>query len=187
MVSLCQSISFSPVFSIVFLLFAAFPFDSPSSTGILSVTDPNIQTAPRAAAGWRYEDKSDNIVGTMYKATLDAGKPIEFPYPYAGGSTVSLIIRHRGGNTNVYLATTKGMFTRSFQGGKAQIRFDNGQPLTYFLTAAANGSGNTVYFDKEQKLVQQIKASKKMTVQLQFTGFPLEALPFNTAGLRWNH
>lgn len=137
--------------------------------------------------GWQYESKSDKLTGTLDKATLPAANSVQFPYPYAGGSTVSLVLRHRNGQTNAYLSTSKGIFTNSFQGGRSQIRFDGGRPVTYALTAAANGSGNPIFFDADQQLIRQIRASKTMTVRVQCPGLSLDELRFNTAGLRWNH
>ncbi len=147
-------------------------------------------TARRAlppAKGWQYESKSDQIVGSIDKAILPADNVVHFPYPYAGGSTVSLILRNRNGHTNAYLLTSKGLFTSSYQGGRAQLRFDGGRPVSYTLTAAENGSGSTVFFDADQQLIRQIRASKTMTARVQCPGLSLDELHFTTAGLRWKH
>ena len=140
-----------------------------------------------SVAGWQYESKSDQMGGTTDKAILTATNVVQFPYPYAGGSRVSLVLRNRNGHTNAYLLTAKGLFTNSFQGGRAQLRFDGGQPVSYALTAAENGSGGTIFFDADQKLIRQIRASKTMTARVQCPGLSLDELRFTTAGLQWKH
>jgi hypothetical protein len=144
------------------------------------------QPHPRVA-GWQYESKSNQLSGTIDKAILTAVNVVQFPFPYAGGSTVSLILRSRNGHTNAYLLTSKGLFTSSFQGGRAQLRFNGGRAVSYTLTAAENGSGSTIFFDADQQLIRQIRASKTMTARVQCPGLSLDELHFSTAGLRWNH
>lgn len=137
--------------------------------------------------GWQYESKSDQIAGTIDKAILPADNVVQFPYPYAGGSTVSLVLRNRNGHTTAYLLTSKGLFTSSYQGGRAQLRFDGGKPVSYALVAAENGSGSTIFFDADQQLIRQIRASKTMTARVQCPGLSLDELRFTTAGLRWKY
>ncbi|GAB3508997.1 hypothetical protein GCM10027341_45520 [Spirosoma knui] len=134
------------------------------------------------ASGWRYENKD----GTVHKATLTSTNEFKLTYPFTGGTPVTLTIRAKGGNTYVYLEVAKGTFTRSFQSGKARIRFDSRPPVTYALSAAANGRANIVFFDQEQRLIKQLKTARTMSVQLQFAGQNQSELRFNTAGLRWN-
>ncbi|MBO0938572.1 hypothetical protein J2I47_18615 [Fibrella sp. HMF5335] len=141
---------------------------------------------PRPAkAAWQYESKSDQISGRVDKAILAATNVVQFPYPYAGGSRVSLILRNRNGRTNAYLTTSKGLFTSSFQGGRAQLRFDGARAVTYTLIAAENGSGSTVFFDDDQQLIRQIRSSKRLTMRVQCPGLSLDELHFATAGLHW--
>ncbi|MBO0930049.1 hypothetical protein [Fibrella aquatilis] len=148
---------------------------------------PTTANQPRQVVAWQYESKSDQISGTVDKAILAATNVVQFPYPYAGGSTVSLILRHRNGHTNAYLTTSKGLFTSSFQGGRAQLRFDGARAVTYTLTAAENGSGSTIFFDADQPLIRQIRSAKSLTMRVQCPGLSLDELRFTTAGLRWKH
>ncbi|GAB3544257.1 hypothetical protein [Spirosoma fluminis] len=138
------------------------------------------------ASGWRYEKRVEAKGGVVHKATLTSTNEFQLAYPYTGGTPVTLTIRTKGGDTYVYLEVAKGMFTRSFQSGKARIRFDAQPTVTYTLSAAANGRANIVFFDLEQQLIKQLKTARTMSVQLQFTGQNQAGLRFNTAGLRWN-
>ena len=139
------------------------------------------------AGSWMYEQVADKSGNQVYKATIASPELIEFDFPYAGGSTVTLTIRKRNSSTNVYIEVSKGQFNRSFQGGVASIRFDDKSPVRHSLLAAENGRANIIFFDSEQTLIDKIKASRKMTVELDFAGQGKRQIHFKTAGLRWNH
>lgn len=143
---------------------------------------PSTEKLAANATGWQYEKTGD----TALKATLSSENLPQFPYPFAGGSVVTLGIRKKDEDTYVYLEVSKGLFTRSFQSGRARVQFDTQSPVTYTLTAAANGRANIVFFNSEQKLINQIKASKTMIVRTEFAGQPTIEARYKTAGLRWN-
>ncbi len=133
------------------------------------------------ATGWQYEKTGT----TALKATLSSENQPQFPYPFAGGSVVTLGIRKKNEDTYVYLEVAKGLFTRSFQSGRAKVQFDAKSPVAYTLTAAANGRANIVFFNSEQKLINQIKRSKTMIVRTEFAGQSPIEVRYKTAGLRW--
>ncbi|MEZ0542083.1 hypothetical protein [Fibrella arboris] len=140
-----------------------------------------------APVGWQYQQTTDRATGTTHKATLEATNLLQLPYPYAGGSVVTLTIRHRAGNTTAYLSVSKGLLAPSYQGGKALIRFGTGQAVTYTLTAAANGRGNLLFFDDNQRLIRQLRTAKAMAIQLKVAGQNLNEINFTSAGFRWTH
>ncbi|RIV23778.1 hypothetical protein DYU11_12455 [Fibrisoma montanum] len=142
------------------------------------------QTPAAATKGWTYEKTADKFKGRWQKASLVSANTIQFDYPY-GRTPATLTIRERDGNTTVYIEVDKGQFNRSFQNGNAKVRFDGKAPVTYPLTAAANGRANIVFFDADQKLINQIKAARTMSVAISFYGQPVRQLDFRTAGLRW--
>lgn len=139
------------------------------------------------AGTWAYEKTVDQTGNIVYKASVTSSNLLQFAYPYTGGSTATLVIREKDGSPQVYIEVANGQFNRSFQNGSARIRFDAKPPVTYPLSAAANGRANIVFFDAERKLISQIKAAENMTVQVVFDGQPVRQIQFRTAGLRWNH
>lgn len=149
---------------------------------LLTLNGPSVQTT-----GWQYQETAEPSAGTTYKASLNATNLIQLPYPYAGGSVVTLTIRTRSGTTTAYLSVSKGLLAPSFQGGKALIRFDAGKPVTYALSAAANGRGNLLFFDDAQRLIRQLRSSKTLTLELKVIGQNVNEVTFPLAGLNWNH
>jgi hypothetical protein len=140
------------------------------------------QSAQQPVLGWQYEQK-----GNSNKATLRSVNAIQFAYPHTQMEHVTLGMRHRNGDTFVYLETANGLFTRSFQNGSAQVQVDQLRPVTYSLSAAANGRANIIFFDKADKVPGQLKKARTVTVRLRFAGQPERTLQFQTAGLRWEH
>jgi hypothetical protein len=142
---------------------------------------------PANAGKWQYDRTTDQTNNPVYKASIIASNLLEFPFPYEGGSSATLTIRKRSSGTNVYLEVSKGQFNRSFQGGNARIRFDNKPAIPYAFSAAENGRANIIFFDSEQKLINQLKTAKETVIDVGFNGQGTREIKFRTAGLDWNH
>ncbi|GAB3794543.1 hypothetical protein GCM10028819_08540 [Spirosoma humi] len=136
---------------------------------------------------WTYEKSIGKDGSTVYKAALVSPTVLNFGFPYTGGSTATLTLRHTHNSTYTYLEISNGQFNRSFQGGNASIRFDGKPPVRYSLSAAENGRANIVFFDSAQKLISQMKGARKMIVDVEFEGQGKRHIEFTTRGLVWNH
>ncbi len=134
---------------------------------------------------WQYSKRVDNEGRTVYKASITSPRLLEFDFPYNGGSVATLTIRKRDTNTHVYIQVSKGQFNRSFQEGKANVRFDGSAPVTYTFSAAENGSANVIFFDSEKALIKQLKTARTMLVDVDFAGQGSRQIEFRTAGLNW--
>lgn len=139
------------------------------------------------ATKWAYEKKVDKAGNTVYKAAINSPTVLNFEFPYEGGSTATLTLRHKNDLAYVYLEVSKGQFNRSFQSGTASIRFDGRPAVRYSLSAAENGRANIVFVDSPQKLINQIKGARKMVVDIEFYGQGTRHIEFTTGGLSWNH
>ncbi|WP_420151406.1 hypothetical protein [Spirosoma sp.] len=136
---------------------------------------------------WQYSKTTDREGRSVYKASISSPTPLEFEFPYNGGSVATLTIRKRADDTHVYIQVSKGQFNRSFQEGKARVRFDGGSPATYAFSAAENGSANVIFFNSERELIKRMKAARNMLVDVEFAGQGSRQIAFNTAGLQWNY
>lgn len=141
----------------------------------------------QSAGGWRYEKTVDKTGRTIYKASVTSANVVPFEYPYQGGSSATLTIRTGNGDPYVAIEVANGQFNRNFQAGTARVRFDGKPPVTYALSAAANGRANIVFFEAGHRLINQIKAARNMLVDVTFGGQPVRKIRFNTAGLRWDY
>ncbi|AUD05840.1 hypothetical protein [Spirosoma pollinicola] len=140
-----------------------------------------------SATTWVYEKKIDKEGNTVHKASIHSPNLLEFGFPYAGGSTATLSIRHKNGTSYLYLEVSKGQFNRSFQGGTARIRFDDKPARDYSFSAAENGRANIIFFDSVQPLVDQLKLARKAVVAVEFYAQGKRQIEFRTGSLRWNH
>lgn len=145
------------------------------------------RASAQSAGGWAYEKTVDKTGRTVHKASVTSANLVPFEYPYQGGSNATLTIRTGNDGPYVSLEVAQGQFNRSFQAGTARVRFDGKPPITYALSAAANGRANIVFFDSGARLINQIKAARNTLVQVRFEGQPVREIQFQTAGLRWNH
>lgn len=134
---------------------------------------------------WQYSKRVDNEGRTVYKASITSPTLLEFDFPYNGGSLATLTIRKRDTDTHVYIQVSKGQFNRSFQEGRARVRFDGHAPVTYTFSAAENGSANVIFFDSEKALIKQLKTARTMLVDVDFAGQGTRQIEFRTAGLKW--
>ena len=163
------------------------PPASISTNGSSSVKVNQKNSGNGAAIKWAYEKKVDKDGNTVYKAAINSPTVLNFDFPYAGGSTATLTLRHKNDVAYVYLEVSRGQFNRSFQGGNASIRFDGKPPVRYSLSAAENGRANIVFFDSPQKLISQMKGARTMVVDIKFSGQGTRHIEFTTSGLRWSH
>ncbi|MFD2934484.1 hypothetical protein [Spirosoma flavum] len=157
------------------------------SGGIVSDKPLSKNDISARAATWTYEEIVDKPGSTIYKASITSPNILDFTFPYAGGSTATLTIRHRNEHNTVYLEVSKGQFNRSFQGGNARIRFDNKPSTNYSFSAAENGRANIIFFDSEQALIDRIQAADKLLIDVEFYAQGRRQIEFRTAGLNWDH
>lgn len=141
----------------------------------------------RQARQWRYEQRNNSAGQPVYTASVESVNLVPFDFPYQGGSVVTLTLRKGQQDTFVALEVSKGLFTRSFLGGHARVRFDGAQAVTYTLSAAANGRANIVFIDTAPAFIRKLKTARKMVIRLEFAGQPTREVQFSTQGLRWNH
>ncbi|QJD80198.1 hypothetical protein [Spirosoma rhododendri] len=153
---------------------------SPGMEPPVAFTQPAVAATSPDAGRWLYEETR-----TGYKAVTVSPTLLQFKFPYEGGSTASLTLRRRSGETHAYIEISKGQFNRSFQGGTARVRFDNRPAVSFPLVAAANGRANILFFGNEQQLIDELRTARRMVVTVEFAGQDTRDIRFNTADLRW--
>ncbi len=154
--------------------------------GLLKESEPK-QGVTTRSINWQYEKTVNQAGETVYKASLSSPTRLQFGFPYAGGSTAALTIRQRQKSVTAYLKVSNGQFNRSFQGGHVRIRFDDKPPVTYAYSAAESGSATVIFFDEAGKLIRQLKASRRMVIDVVFYAQGNRQIEFRTTGLVWNH
>lgn len=137
------------------------------------------------AETWQYKQPIGMVARPAAEASIRSVNRVEFPFPYAGGSVVTLTLKRRADGPLVSFEVDKGLFNRSYQNGRAQVRFDNDRAVTYTLVAAANGRANIVFVDKAPAFIRRLRSCNRLQVQLVFASQPTHQVTFATRGLKW--
>ncbi|GAB3012820.1 SHOCT domain-containing protein [Spirosoma pulveris] len=153
----------------------------------LSSTTPVPVEPSEPTNSWSYYSDTDKMGSKYHIASIDAKEPLEFDFPYNGGSIASFTVRKKKGETDIYLKVSKGQFiSNSAEDGSARIRFDDGKPVTYSTSGAADYSSDIIFFNATSSLISKLKKSKKMVIEVEFYSEGTRQIEFNTAGFKWN-
>lgn len=158
------------------------PFLLPGQAGASAFAQPT-----KPGTTWVYQRTVETTGGAVHRASVHSPTVLDLGYPYGRGAVASLTLRHKNGDTSVYVEVAKGQLNRSFQNGTARVRFDGHRVRSYPLTAAANGRANIVFVDADRSFIEFIKRAKRMTVELVFDGQVNRQIDFPVATLRWPH
>lgn len=134
---------------------------------------------------WQYKQPVGMTAQPAASASVASVNRLNFPFPYQGGSVVTLTLQRRADGPLVSLSVDKGLFNRSYQNGRAQVRFDGGRAVSYTLVAAANGRANLVFIDPAPAFIRRLRSSAKAVVRLEFASQPVREVSFNVRGLKW--
>lgn len=139
------------------------------------------------ANAWTYQTAKDEMRGTeVMTASLDSPKLLSFPFPYQGGSKVTLNLIKRSGKTEIMLSISKGQFIcYRHDGGEVSARFDGGNVQSFQCADAVGGSAKVMFIQPESRFLAALKRSKKLIIEATFYNQGRLQIPFETAGLVW--
>lgn len=137
------------------------------------------------SGGWQYKQPVGMVARPAAEASVTSVNRLNFPFPYEGGSVVTLTLKRRADGPLVSLSVDKGLFNRSYQNGRAQVRFDGGRPVPFTLVAAANGRANIVFVENASAFIRQLRSSSKVQFKLVFAAQPTREVEFVARGLKW--
>lgn len=154
---------------------------------------PNEQAAiaaePAVTPNWEYSTSTDEMRGTKSQhATTLSTNSIDFEFPYNGGSHLGLTLRKNNEGQDIIVAIDKGQFICGIQDCEAAFKFDDGsvQQITMVGTDDHKSDVLFVAYDKtEAKIIQEIKKSKKMIIELPFYQEGKRQFIFNVENLEW--
>lgn len=139
---------------------------------------------------WKYDTSKDEMRNTTTKyASNISQNVVSFDFPYNGGSQLSIVLRKTGNDTDIMLMISKGQFLCSIRECEAAFKFDSGniQSITMAESSSHDSDLLFVAYDKtKQKLINQMKSSQKLTIELPFYQEGNRQFTFNLDGLEWN-
>jgi hypothetical protein len=139
-----------------------------------------------AGSSWSYSSDKDEVRNaTNQYASLTSDNKVDFDFPYNGGSTLAMTIRHDHRGDNVILEISKGQFVCGLDGCSGEMNVD-GSARHLTLDGAADGSANTLFARGEPGIIKALKSGKKIIIELPFYQSGNRQFTFTTKqGLVW--
>lgn len=156
--------------------------------GYAETIDAAQAESPAPTSGWRYTAEKDEMRGTTRKvAYIDSPQRLEFQFPYAGGSTVTLYISKRGAAKPVIgLKVDKGQFICSITGDTAiQVKFGDRPVEPFGCLVASDGSSNVIFMSHPELFLVRMRKTKALIIEAPFYREGVRQIRFETAGLDW--
>lgn len=134
---------------------------------------------------WEY-DTTINAMGEKTKnATISANDLVYFDFPYNGGSRGMVLIKKKLNNTDILFIISKGQINTDYDGTYVRVKFDDEKPKKYLMTETTDYSKEILFFTNANNLLQKIKKSKIMVIEVPFYESGNVMFKFNTENLKW--
>ncbi|NHC02321.1 hypothetical protein G9F31_00790 [Acinetobacter sp. 187] len=154
-----------------------------------SVTEADKE--PKQVQNWEYKTTKDDMRNkTTEFATTVSDNTVDFEFPYDGGSKLILTLRQSGKETDVMITISKGQILCGISGCEASFKFDDGPVQAITMVEPDSHASDVLFvmYDKtENKIISQLKNSKKITIEVPFYREGRRQFTFSTDGLNWNH
>lgn len=138
---------------------------SKNDAGKIPTTPTPIPKTP--GEQWIYNQQNDEMSkGTIYQAYVQSTNIVNFDFPYSGPQRGTLVLRtHPRHGKDIIFRIEKGQFLcTSYEGCTVLIRFDDGEPVKYSGTPAADNSTETIFIKNYSKFVGQMLKAKKIRI-----------------------
>lgn len=157
---------------------AAAPSDS-----IKTTAQPTPKKSDSSSSDWQYSDEVDKMTSKqIYFANIDATEEFKLKFPYEGGSTPSIMVRRKNGETNVIFGVTKGQFMPGVDGETIKVRFDDNPAEEFHCAGSDDEDSRYLFIEQATRFVKRLKASKKALIEVEMYDNGMQLAEFNTAG-----
>jgi RNA polymerase subunit RPABC4/transcription elongation factor Spt4 len=165
---------------------------------VLSTTDTGKQeekstASKKTTAGktntWEYSKTADVVSGKDYQlASVKSNNKINLEFPYHGGTVGYLAVRdHPRYGKSVMFQVNKGqILCSSISSCEISIKFDDKPPIKIRASEPDDRSSETLFLREYDKLVTELKQSKRTVIEITFFRQGSHAFIFSTDGLVWN-
>jgi len=140
-------------------------------------------------ANWTYRDVDDAMTDkpTHFACTTSVNS-VNLNPPYQNVDARLCVRRSSkfGLDTFVELNGDGQILCRSYEGCTVHVRYDQRPRQAVSGTSASDGSSNIVFLNSASRIVEQLRNSKRMLVELEFYEAGNQTLEFNTADFKWS-
>jgi len=120
---------------------------------------------------WRYEVSPDALTSKpAYHAAVKSINRINFGFPYQGEQRGELMLRtHPQYGKDLIVRVEKGqMLVQSYEDTTVKVVFDDGDPISYRVTGAADHSTTSLFIRDYHGFVQRMVKAKKVKISVPF-------------------
>ena len=153
-------------------------------------TEEPAQLVEQQKDKWEYNTTKDEMRGVETKfATIVSENTVNFDFPYDGGSKLILTLRKKGNETDVMVTISKGQILCRIDGCEAAFKFDKGAVQSITMAEPDNHASDVLfvmYDNTESKIINSLKNSKKLVIEVPFYQEGKKQFTFDVSGLNWS-
>lgn len=157
------------------------PTNSQNDTKVTSTT-------PTKNENWNY---STSLVGIdnekMSWIETKSLNSLNLKFPYSGINRGELTIRKSKGKTELILTINKGQILCDLYTCKGRIKFDSSSSISFTGDKPSDGTSNMIFISNSSDLIQRIKNSKRVSIEVKLYQEGNQILDFNTEKLNLNY
>lgn len=139
---------------------------------------------------WEYNTSTDEMRGTSTKyASSVSTNTVNFDFPYSGGSKLILTLRKTGNDTDVMINITKGQILCDLRGCEVAFKFDDNPVQSISMVEPDSHASDMLFvaYDKtEAKIINQLRNSKKLVIEVPFYQEGKKQFTFDVGDLEWS-
>ncbi len=179
-----------PIWTIIIVLFSIWTIGSMSEdiqkanntqaiqteNQTIEQTEQNIVKSNWNMYEWK-DEMTDNIVRTF--TSVSTNEEI-FSFPYGWWSKWELIIRNKWWEKDVIVRVQPSQIVSEYQNENINVRFDDKQPIKYWYAEPADLSSDSLFIKDTVNFIDNLKASKKVKIEIQFYWDGLRVFEFDT-------
>ena len=163
--------------------FAAMDSGRPNvSSGGDSRTSSAGQNAPVVkTVEWSFSEKTDDFDGKVTKFCIIESN--DYIKAAIGREKVMIQVRQKNNKNMDILVVTDGVvFGNMGDSNKVRLKFDDEQPFSVGYNESANGSASVIFLRSTSKIIDKLKKSKKLVIELPVFMESRQRASFDIAG-----
>lgn len=162
------------------------PTEDESATLNSAATSDGSTPLANEQSDWSYDTESDQVRGKkVYYASVDSQNQVDFDFPYAGGSTLTMTVRkHPQYGQDVIFHISKGQFVCGVENCSGTINYGHG-PQRLSLSESGDYDSESLFASNGPSVIGNLKKTDKVVVELPFYQEGNRQFTFATKGLKW--
>lgn len=140
----------------------------------MTATERHENALKTAGAHWAVSSPVDEMTDKPYVfASVTSINEVDFDFPYDGGSVLTMNIREKDNESDVFFRISKGQFVCSEYSGTDIItmRFDDEAPQKFKASESSTNDSKYLFVARSsdaKKIIQRCKTAKAIKVKLNF-------------------